>query len=70
MIEDDDIISYYKPEITSIFVELMSFGRDVFKKMNEKRNESDGGSNDETESDEGLMRVMRKNSKGLLAHIY
>jgi hypothetical protein len=37
MITDDYIISYYKPEITSIFVELMSPGRDAFQKMNEKR---------------------------------
>jgi hypothetical protein len=33
VIVDDDIISYYKPEITQIFVEVMSPGRDAFQKM-------------------------------------
>jgi hypothetical protein len=36
VIEDDDIIGYYKPEITKIFVEVMSPGRDAFQKMNDE----------------------------------
>lgn len=37
VIKDDDIISYYKPEITTIFVEIIGAGKDAFKKMTEKR---------------------------------
>ncbi|HZD35247.1 MAG TPA: hypothetical protein VE130_08595 [Nitrososphaeraceae archaeon] len=33
IIVDDDIISYYEPEIIQIFVELIIPGRDAFQKM-------------------------------------